>query len=236
VEALAQPLADLASGPGTGDGTCSELGPYPACPRFPPLVHSDTWRARAVSGAGGCEDCWHYWAFIVPGDNAKMNTAQPARVPFDTEQYARRSREGPCFVCAILAGHPDYDHHDVYDDGDTIAFLSRYPTLLGHCLVAPKRHVESWVYELGEPEFLALQRVVHRVARAVAATVPTERMYALSLGSQQGNTHLHWHIAPLPPGVPYHQQQFYALMAENGVLNVDDVSQAALAAEIRSHL
>jgi len=61
-------------------------------------------------------------------------------------------------------------------------------------------------------------------------------MYLLSLGSQQGNAHLHWHIAPLPPGVPYHQQQFYALMIENGVLNVDDASQAALAKSIRSHL
>ena len=172
----------------------------------------------------------------VSGDNAAMNTAQPARVPFDTEQYVRRSREGPCFICAILAGHPDDHHHAVYDDGDTIAFLSRYPTLRGHCLVAPRRHVESWVDELAESEYLTLQRVVHRVARAVAATVPTERMYALSLGSQQGNAHLHWHIAPLPPGVPYHQQQFYALMTENGVLNVDDASQAALAEQIRSHL
>lgn len=36
----------------------------------------------------------------------------PSRVPFDTERYARRSREGPCFVCAILAG--DRPHHEVY--------------------------------------------------------------------------------------------------------------------------
>jgi hypothetical protein len=61
-------------------------------------------------------------------------------------------------------------------------------------------------------------------------------MYLLSLGSQQGNAHLHWHIAPLPPGVPYHQQQFYALMTENGVSKVDDASQAALAMSIRDHL
>ena len=157
-------------------------------------------------------------------------------MPFDIEQYARRSREGPCFVCATLAGHPDHSHHLVYEDADVIAFLSRYPTMLGYCLVAPKRHVESWVHDMRESEFLAVQSVVHRVARAVAATVPTERMYCLSLGSQQGNAHLHWHIAPLPPGVPYHQQQFYALMAENGVLKVDDASQAALAEAIRSHL
>jgi diadenosine tetraphosphate (Ap4A) HIT family hydrolase len=165
-----------------------------------------------------------------------MNSRQPAKVPFEAEQYNRRSREGPCFVCSILAGHPDYSHHDVYEDADTIAFLGRWPTLLGHCLVAPKRHVESWVHDLDENEFLGFQRVVHRVARALAASVPTERMYSLSLGSQQGNTHLHWHVVPLPPGVPYEQQQLHALLAERGVLDVDDRSQAALAHTIRSHL
>jgi diadenosine tetraphosphate (Ap4A) HIT family hydrolase len=157
-----------------------------------------------------------------------MDSPPPGRVPFDTGQHACRSREGPCFICAILDGHPDYPHHDVYEDADTIAFLTCYPTLLGYCLVAPKRHVESWVHDLHEAEYPALQRVVHRVARAVAAAVPTERMYCLSLGSQQGNAHVHWHIAPLPPGVPYHHQQYYALMAENGVLGVDDNTQAAL--------
>ena len=166
-----------------------------------------------------------------------MDSAEPARVTLDVERYVRRSQEGPCFVCSILAGHPDYSHHDVYEDADTIAFLARWPVLLGHCLVAPKRHIESWVHDLDEPQFLALQRVVHRVSRAVAAAVPTERMYSLSLGSQQGNAHLHWHIAPLPPGVPYRQQQLKALSAERrGVLDVDESSQAALARAIRSRL
>jgi diadenosine tetraphosphate (Ap4A) HIT family hydrolase len=164
------------------------------------------------------------------------NIPQLARVPFDTRTYARRSQEGPCFVCAILDGHPGYSHHCVYEDDDTIAFLNRYPTLLGYCLVAPKRHVESWVHDLDDEEFLALQHVVRRVAKAAAAVVPTERMYCLSLGSQQGNAHLHWHIAPLPAGVPYHQQQYYALMPENGVLEVDDNTQEALAAAIRNRL
>ena len=169
-------------------------------------------------------------------DNAPMDSAPAARVAFDAEQYDRRSREGPCFVCSILAGHPDYAHHDVYEDANTIAFLARWPTLLGHTLVAPKQHIESWVHDLDEPQFLALQQVVHRVARAVAAAVPTERMYSLSLGSQQGNAHLHWHIAPLPPGVPYRQQQLRALTADCGVLDVENNSQAALAQVIRSHL
>jgi len=158
----------------------------------------------------------------------------------DTAEYTRRVREsrdeGRCFICRIVSGNPSDSHYIICQDDDAIVFLSRYPTLLGHCLVAPKRHAEDWVRDLDDAEFLALQRVVHRVARAVAAAVPTERMYSLSLGSQQGNAHVHWHIAPLPPGVPYHQQQFYALMTENGILDVDDGTQAALAETIRSHL
>jgi diadenosine tetraphosphate (Ap4A) HIT family hydrolase len=165
-----------------------------------------------------------------------VDNGQPSKVPFDTDEYVRRSREGPCFVCSILAGHPDYLHHDVYEDADTIAFLVRWPTLLGHCLVAPKRHVENWVRDLDEDEFLAIQRVVYRVAGALAASVPTERMYSLSLGSQQGNAHVHWHLAPLPPGVPYDQQQLHALSADHGVLDVTDADQAALAHTIRSHM
>ncbi|HET9895853.1 MAG TPA: HIT family protein [Streptosporangiaceae bacterium] len=155
---------------------------------------------------------------------------------FDLASYVRRSREGPCFICAILAGHPGYQHHVVYQDADTIAFLAHPGTLLGHCLVAPKRHAESWLTDLTEAEFLELQRLVRRIGKAIAATVPTERMYSLSLGSQQGNAHLHWHLAPLPPGVPYEKQQFYALMAENGVLSLDDAERAALAAAIASQL
>jgi histidine triad (HIT) family protein/ATP adenylyltransferase len=104
------------------------------------------------------------------------------------------------------------------EDDENIAFLCRYPTLTGHTLVAPKQHHEHVVRDLELEKFRRLTEMVHRVARAVETVVPTERMYLASLGSQQGNSHLHWHIAPLPPGVPYREQQFHALMAENGVL------------------
>ena len=156
--------------------------------------------------------------------------------PFDGDRYGRLVREGPCFVCAFRDGHPDYRHHLVFEDDDTVAFLGRYPTLLGHTLVSPKAHLESWNRDLSEPAFLRFQAVVYRVARALAAVLPAERMYSLSLGSQQGNAHLHWHLAPLPPGVPYDQQEFHALMATNGVLVVDDAAQAALARRINAEL
>ena len=156
--------------------------------------------------------------------------SEPRR-PFDLKAYAERSQHGPCFVCAILAGDPAYRHHHVYADEVCVAFLNRYPTLRGYTLVAPREHV---VDVTGDPAlFQHLTRVVHEVAEVLKRTLPVARIYLLSLGSHQGNAHVHWHVAPLPPGVPYEQQQFHALMAEHGVLDVTDEDQAALAQAIR---
>jgi hypothetical protein len=41
---------------------------------------------------------------------------------------------------------------------------------------------------------------------------------------------------PLPPDIPYERQQFHAVMAENGVLEVTQEQQAALATRIRCTL
>jgi histidine triad (HIT) family protein len=158
------------------------------------------------------------------------------RVPLDLAAYARRARSGPCFVCACLAGDPEYAHEIVYDDGEQVAFLNRYPTLYGYVLVAPRKHVEHVVRDLDLDAYLRLQAVVHRVARAVESVVPSERTYLLSLGSQQGNAHIHWHIAPLEPGTPYEQQQFHALMAQHGVISWSDEQAADLAGRLRAAL
>jgi diadenosine tetraphosphate (Ap4A) HIT family hydrolase len=158
------------------------------------------------------------------------------RTPTDLAGYEERVRSGPCFVCAFLAGDPDYAHETVYDDGEHVAFVGRYPTLYGHLLVVPHRHVEHAVRDLSLDAYLRLQAVVHKVARAVESVVPSERTYLLSLGSQQGNSHLHWHIAPLPPGTPYERQQYHALMAENGTIPWSAEQAAELAAHLRAAL
>ncbi len=152
------------------------------------------------------------------------------------DRYVERARSGPCFICELVRNNPDYVHHVVFEDDDFIAFLDKYPTLLGKTIVAPKRHVEHVVSDLTEIEFQRLMAVVYRVASAVQASIPTERMYLLSLGSQQGNRHLHWHIAPLPPGVPYDQQQFHALMMEHGILKRTQEAMGNVAERIAERL
>jgi histidine triad (HIT) family protein/ATP adenylyltransferase len=155
------------------------------------------------------------------------------RRPMDLSAYESRARSGPCFVCAFLAGDPEFAHVTLYEDEAHIAFLDRYPTLPGKILVAPKRHVEHVVRDLEEAAYTRLMGVVRGVALAMEDVLAPERTYLLSLGSREGNAHLHWHIAGLPEGVPYGQQQFHALMTENGVHSPPPEESAALAARLR---
>jgi diadenosine tetraphosphate (Ap4A) HIT family hydrolase len=124
----------------------------------------------------------------------------------------------------------------VYEDEIAVAWLNPWPTLLGYTIVAPKRHLEAVTRDFDEDEYVALQRVVHRLGEAVRRSVPTERLYVLALGTREGNSHVHWHVAPLPPGIPYEEQQLEALRVERGVLDVTDAELDDLADALRARL
>jgi diadenosine tetraphosphate (Ap4A) HIT family hydrolase len=147
----------------------------------------------------------------------------------------RARLRGRCFICELLAGNPEFSHHVVYEDERSVAFLDKYPVLYGYVLVAPRAHREQVTGDFSEDDYVELQRVVHRVGEALTRAVPTERLYVLSLGSQQANRHVHWHLAPLPPGVPFAEQQLAAL-DRSDALDLTEEELAELAERIRSEL
>ena len=157
------------------------------------------------------------------------------RKPFDFDSYVRQIQNRPCFICEMVSGRLD-GNYVIYQDNKIIVFLNKFPVLYGYALVAPVDHKEQIVGDFTVGEYLDLQRDVYRVAKAVQRSVETERVYILSLGSQQGNRHVHWHIAPLPPGVPFKEQQLEALRAENGILDIPESEMEGLARRIRENM
>lgn len=153
--------------------------------------------------------------------------------PVDLTAYESRARGGPCFVCAAVDRRPGYLHEVFYEDESHIAFLDRWPTVPAKVLVAPKQHVEHVVADIDAASFHRLMSVVRLVALAVEAVAAPERTYLLSLGSQAANAHVHWHVAGLPPGLPYAEQQFHALMAEHGVLRQSAADVQRLGRQMR---
>ena len=159
-----------------------------------------------------------------------------ARRPLDLGKLHEASASGHCFICQMLKGDPGFDHEVVAQTDSAVAFLDRYPTLYGRTIVAPKRHVEAVTGDFTEAEYLELQAFLYRVAEAVRQVVAPERIYLLSLGSQAANAHVHWHVAPLPPGLPLARQQHHALMHEHGIIEVSRQERADLVARLRAAL
>lgn len=157
------------------------------------------------------------------------------RQSFDLDAYLEHIQNGPCFICEMIAGRL-HGNHVIYQNDEFIVFLNKYPTLHGYTLVAPISHKEQVTGDFNIDEYLSLQRAVYQVAEAVRRTIETERVYILSLGSQQGNRHVHWHIAPLPYGVPFKEQQLEALRVENGILELSEAEMTDLAQKIRENL
>jgi diadenosine tetraphosphate (Ap4A) HIT family hydrolase len=158
----------------------------------------------------------------------------PTRHPVDLSSL--RPAPGSCFICKFVNQVPGYEHVIVYETESAVAFLNKIPTLFGYVLVAPKRHLEQVTGSFSLAEYLDLQQFIYQVSEAVRTVLQPERVYVLSLGSQAANAHVHWHIAPLPDGVPLEQQQYHALMHENGAIETDIKEMEQYARRVRDEL
>jgi diadenosine tetraphosphate (Ap4A) HIT family hydrolase len=162
---------------------------------------------------------------------------EPDRNAFDQESYLEEVAKG-CFICRLVHGDATLAlHHIIWQNKEAIAFLNRFPPVWGSMLVAPKVHREQVSGDFTLHQYLALQRIVHAVAEAVRLTLKPDRVYVLSLGSQQAVAHVHWHVVPCPPGLAYEEQQFALLdVEERGTVQFSTEEGAALVAQLQAKL
>src|SRR5215204_2151978 len=152
----------------------------------------------------------------------------------DMEAMHQGFRTEPCFVCAMVQGEVRFPENIIYEDDRALVFLDAYPRAYGYTLVAPKEHREQVTADFTMDEYIDLQYLVYRVSEAIREEAGAERMYIYSYGSNQGNSHAHWHVMPLPPGVPYDEQQGAWANWSKGVLRIPKEEMASLAERIRA--
>ena len=153
------------------------------------------------------------------------------RQSFDDAAYVKKITQGNCFICEIAAG--TNPHVMMYEDEQAMVFWNKYPTVYGYALVTPRQHLEQVSGDFSLDAYLALQKVVYATAEALRAELNPARVYICSLGSQEANRHVHWHVIPLPHGVPFEQQQLYVIDLSNGYLAIPHAEQVAFAERMR---
>lgn len=92
----------------------------------------------------------------------------------------------------IVAG--EIPCYKVAEDDKHLAFLDVNPVAPGHVLCIPKREV-SYIFDLSDDEFVALQLFSKRVAEALFKAIPCKRISTMVLGLEV--PHAHIHLVPL---------------------------------------
>jgi len=107
------------------------------------------------------------------------------------------SHEG-CIFCEIARG--ERPAVLVYEDEEAVAFLDHRPLLHGHCLVVPRRHVET-LPELPADLLASFFAVVQRLCRAVEEGLAAQGSFvAINNKISQSVPHLHVHVVPRRKG------------------------------------
>ncbi len=88
----------------------------------------------------------------------------------------------------IVAG--EIPCYKVAEDDRHLAFLDINPVAPGHTLVVPKRE-ESYLFNLPDDEYVALELFAKRVAKAIDSAMPCKRVAEAVIGLEVPHAHIH---------------------------------------------
>ncbi len=85
--------------------------------------------------------------------------------------------------------------YKVAENEDYYAFLDIAPMAKGHTLVIPKKVEDDYIFNLDEDTYMGLCAFSRKVAAAIKAAVPCQRVGVAVLGMEVPHTHIH--LVPL---------------------------------------
>lgn len=85
--------------------------------------------------------------------------------------------------------------YKVAENEDYYAFLDISPLAQGHTLVIPKKVEDDYIFHLDEATYAGLWAFARKVATALKAAVPCQRVGVAVLGMEVPHTHIH--LVPL---------------------------------------
>jgi len=86
--------------------------------------------------------------------------------------------------------HREIPAYIVAEDDKHIAFLDINPLMRGHTLVIPKRE-QDYLFDLSSEEIAQLVMFAQRVAAAIKAVVPCQRIGVSVIGLEVPHAHIH---------------------------------------------
>jgi histidine triad (HIT) family protein len=98
----------------------------------------------------------------------------------------------PTLFTRIIRG--ELPSHKIYEDNNTLAFLSIYPARPGHVLVVPKKEV-AYIEDMAPEDFVLLMASVKKVVDRLAKVFGAEYRICIKVAGFDV-PHVHVHVQP----------------------------------------
>lgn len=118
----------------------------------------------------------------------------------------------------------DIPAHKVAETEDFLAFLDINPLAKGHTLAIPKQEID-YIFDIGDSQLAGLMVFSKRVAKAIQAVVPCQKIGMSVIGLEV--PHAHVHLIPI--------NEIGDMNFSNPTLSPSQEELAELAAKIRAH-
>jgi histidine triad (HIT) family protein len=93
-----------------------------------------------------------------------------------------------CVFCKIAKGEiPSYK---IYEDKNYLAILDRYPNTKGMTLVIPKKHIESYAFDMKKKDYVDLLLVAKKVGKKLDKAFGTYRTALVLEGTEIDHVHV----------------------------------------------
>lgn len=99
-----------------------------------------------------------------------------------------------CIFCLIAEGKAP--SHKIWEDEEHLAFLGIFPNTKGMTVVIPKKHVESYIFDVPEETMIKLTKAARKVGKLLDEKLATSMRTAMVFEGF-GVNHLHAKLYPL---------------------------------------
>lgn len=101
-----------------------------------------------------------------------------------------------CIFCKIVNG--EIPCEKIWEDEKFLVFLDAFPTVLGHTLVIPKKHLASYLFDMDEKDYIEMLLIAKKIAKAIDKALNLVKTGMIVEGLEVN--HVHIKLLPLDRG------------------------------------
>ncbi len=93
-----------------------------------------------------------------------------------------------CLFCKIVSG--EIPSHKIWEDKNHIAILDIFPNTLGQTLVIPKKHYDSYIFDMTDKSFTDVMLAAKSVGKLLDSKLGVQRTAVIIEGVEVNHVHV----------------------------------------------